>query len=474
MSVYFFVCDQDLTWFYARQRLTTVHHCTPVAFTKSFTIRWSHDQFLTLVKAMALNDAKISGAKARGKEFGLSDGEGLYLLVQPSGTRSWSFRYTDPQTKKPRKMGLGGYPQVSLVLARDKAQVHRSFLAQGLDPKFEQEKARQRAILEKGNTFAILAEAWLKREERIKKCGDGKTKQTIQAWLDNHILPYIGQTPILDLKRSDIARLLERVVEQQLKDTPQRCRSVIARVFDYAIEFADFPEEKNFMRGRNVGGLVSQTVKHHASLLDKEKIGQLMRDIKAYKGYQLTRVALRIFPYVWQRPGMIRKMHWEHLDLDDSMWRVPAASMKMRRDHEVPLPRQAVALLRDLQPLTGASGRGPVFPNMTRAKEKKSPYMSDATVNKALRSMGYDTQEDITGHGFRSMARTILPQELGIPAEWAERHLAHSIKDPNGEAYDRAKYVEQRRQMIQMWADWLDGLADGKQPTPAPMSESVI
>lgn len=415
-----------------------------------------------------LSDTAVRTMKPRDKEYAVNDGNGLYLIIRPSGTRSWSFRYTCRDTGKGRKLGLGGYPATSLALAREKARAQQELIAQGIDPRDERQRQREKRLLERLSTFGKVASTWYERECKLKKWGK-QHQQRVTGMLDNHILPWIGKKPLSEITRPEIARLLDRVVQQGLTDTPKRVRSIIASVFDYAIEFAGFPESENFMRGRNVGGLISHKSTPHAAITEPEKLAKLLRDIRQYRGNLLTRTALQLMPYLFQRPGQIRMMRWEHIDFDNDMWICPAEMMKMRADHKVPLPWQAVELLRDLEPLTGSTGMGPVFPNMSRAKDKKSEYMSNSTINKALRSMGYCTKTDITGHGFRATAQTLTQEELSIPKEWSERHLAHVVKDQNGESYDRAKFVKRRGEMIQLWADYLDYLADDSNPAPTPL-----
>src|SRR5690606_34077118 len=365
-----------------------------------------------------------------GKEYALNDGDGLYLVVRAGGSKSWMFRYKCRDTGRERRLGMGGYPAVSLAAAREKARAKQEMLASGVDPRDERQRQREQRLTDKLNTFGKLAAAWYKRDCKLKKWGAGH-QQRVTGMLNNHILPYIGKKPLNQITRAEIARLLDRVVQQGLLDTPRRVRSVIECVFDYAVEFAGFPESENFMRGRNVGGLISHKSTPHPAITEPEALGKLMRDIRGYRGNHITRTALQLMPYVFQRPGQIRMMRWEHLDLDNAMWTCSAEIMKTGKEHKGQLQWQAVERLRDLEPLTGASGAGPVYPQMSRAKKRKNDYMSDSTINKALRSLGYCTKKDITGHGFRATAQTLTQEELGIPKEWSERHLAHAIKDHN-------------------------------------------
>lgn len=419
-----------------------------------------------------LTARQCAAAVSTGKEYVLGDGGGLYLIIKPNGNKSWSFRYTHPVSGKVAKVGLGGYPGTGLPLAREKAEKQRDMVSRGLDPQKEREKEKEALAVDAGNTFGLLAEAWFAWKLKKKKW-NADSESRIRGLLDNDILPWLGGKPISELTRRDVSLVLNRVADAGKKDSPRRARSVIMWVFEYAIEFHEFPEHNNFMRGKNVGGLESHKVTHHATILERERIGKLMKDIKGVSGTLMTRTALRLLPYLWQRPINVRQMEWDELDLDRALWFIPADKMKMGEEHVVPLPIQAVELLRDIQPLTGRDGKGPVFPNVSRAERKATPYMSDATMNKALRRLGYDTKKDITGHGFRSMARTLLPEELGMPSEWAERHLSHKTREQNGTAYDRAKYLSQRCEMVQAWADWLDKLADGVDPEPVPSGNVV-
>lgn len=244
-------------------------------------------------------------------------------------------------------------------------------------------------------------------------------------------------------------------------------------VFQYAVDVGALEPAANFMNSRT-GGLPPPRTRHYAAITDAGDLAQLLRNIDAYNGHILTRMALRLMPMLFQRPGQLRLSHWEDFNLESAVWRCPPEKMKLRewqkRDartpaHLVPLPRQAVAILRDIQPLTGPTG--PVFRSISRRSEE-SRYMSDNTVNAALRTMGYDTKEQITGHGFRATARTLIRELLGWDREVIERHLAHVSDEELGGSYDRAVFLEQRRDMAQAWADLLDDLQAGREVVPVP------
>jgi integrase len=245
----------------------------------------------------------------------------------------------------------------------------------------------------------------------------------------------------------------------------------VQHVFQYSVDVGTLDPARNFVNNRT-GGLPAPRARHYAAITEPEKLGQLLRDIRAYGGNVITRAALQLSPLLFQRPGQLRFAHWEDVDLDRALWRCPPEKMKLRewkkRDsrtpaHFVPLPTQAVGILRDLLPLTGPAG--PIFRSMAKRSEK-TRYMSDNTVNSALRTLGYDTKEQITGHGFRATARTLIRELLGWDREVIERHLAHVSDEELGASYDRTTHFEQRHRMIQVWADLLDDLADGKVVAP--------
>jgi integrase len=254
-------------------------------------------------------------------------------------------------------------------------------------------------------------------------------------------------------------------------ETAQRVREVVQHVYQYAVDIGALEPAKNFVN-KNTGGLPPPRTRHFAAITEPAQLGQLLRDIRNYHGQFITRCALRLSPMMFQRPGQIRLADWEDINLDIELWRCPPEKMKMRewqkRDsrtpaHIVPLPRQALEILQELYPLTGPTG--PVFRSMSRRSEK-SRYISNNTINVALRTMGYDTQEDITGHGFRATARTMIREHLGWDPDVIERHLAHTSDEELGSSYDRAVFIAQRKTMVQQWADFLDELEAGKLPQP--------
>jgi integrase len=427
-----------------------------------------------LVQRYEFMESKLTDKNVKGARPGavIGDGGGLWLVVKASGTRSWIYRYTDPITKRVRKLGLGPYPTISLEAARRKAREQRALVVDGKDPIFEKKVKEEAEALQTSVLFRDAAEAWFQRERKMACNRRGWSEQTCKAnrlWLDLHILPWLGDTPIGRVTKADIVAVLRRCEKYQ--DTPGRVRRVIGKVFDYACHDRGLPDEKNLVRqSSNLGDLRGWQTRHHAAIIEPGQVGKLMRDVSAYTGSVFTCAALKCSAYLAQRPGEIHRMRWECLDLDGALWTIPAAFMKMRVEHKVPLPRQVVQTLCDLQRITGATS-GPVFPNMSRRKgERASEYMSAETVNKALRLMGYDTKTQHSAHGFRATAETLIIDKLGLPKVWIERHEARmpqKIRDEvsiGGAVYDRATYLEQRYGMIQQYADLLDDYREHEGP----------
>lgn len=412
-----------------------------------------------------LSETQIKAIKTGPKEFFLNDGDNLFLRVRDTG-KAWVYRYE--KDGKTVKLGLGPYPAVTLAQARAKAYEANSLRADGQDLK---EVRRQKAEQERAarlNTFELLARAWVASAKKDREWSNGYADKVIRH-LEIHIFPWVGDRPIDTIAPTEIVRCLHRIKDRGNLETAQRVREAVQHVYQYAVDLGALEPAKNFVNKRT-GGLPSPRSRHYAAITDPGQLGQLLRDIRDYNGAFITRCALRLAPMIFQRPGQLRFAEWEDIDLDRELWRCPPEKMKMRewqkRDirtpaHLVPLPRQATVLLRDLHPLTGPTG--PVFRSMSRRSEK-SRYISDNTINAALRSMGYDTKEQITGHGFRATARTMIREHLGWDRDVIERHLAHVSDEELGGSYDRATFLTQRKTMVQQWADFLDDLEAGKMP----------
>jgi integrase len=412
-----------------------------------------------------LSETQIKGIKPGPKEFFLNDGDNLFLRVRDTG-KAWVYRYE--KDGKTVKLGLGPYPAVTLAQARAKAYEANSLRADGQDLKEVRRQKEEQERAARLNTFELLARAWVASAKKDREWSNGYADKVIRH-LEIHIFPWVGDRPIDTIAPTEIVRCLHRIKDRGNLETAQRVREAVQHVYQYAVDLGALEPAKNFVNKRT-GGLPSPRSQHYAAITDPGQLGQLLRDIRDYNGAFITRCALRLAPMVFQRPGQLRLSEWQDIDLDRELWRCPPEKMKMRewqkRDirtpaHLVPLPRQATVLLRDLHPLTGPTG--PVFRSMSRRSEK-SRYISDNTINAALRSMGYDTKEQITGHGFRATARTMIREHLGWDRDVIERHLAHVSDEELGGSYDRATFLAQRRTMVQQWADFLDELEAGRMP----------
>lgn len=410
-----------------------------------------------------LNELQIKAAQPRDKEYLLADGEGLYVRVRPTG-KAWVYRYKE--AGKEAKLSLGRYPAVSLAVARKKARAEAEKRADGVDPREARREEGERDRVARLNTFELMARAWHAQAKKDRQWSDSYAEKVMRH-LELHIFPWLGSLTMETIKPTELVRCLHRIKERGNLETAQRVREAVQHVFQYAVDVGALEPGKNFVNSRT-GGLPSPRARHYAAITDPQKLGQLLQDMQAYNGNIITRAALQLSPLLFQRPGQLRLAHWEDIDFERSLWRCPPEKMKLRewkkRDirtpaHLVPLPTQAIAILRDIFPLTGPAG--PIFRSMAKRSES-TRYMSDNTVNSALRTLGYDTKEQITGHGFRATARTLIRELLGWDREVIERHLAHVSDEELGGSYDRTTHFEQRRRMIQAWADLLDDLAAGK------------
>jgi integrase len=410
-----------------------------------------------------LNDLQVKAAKPRDDEYMLADGEGLYLRVRLNG-KVWIYRYK--QAGKPAKLSLGSFPAVSLASARKKARLEAEKRADGIDPKEARRQEQERARVARLNTFELMARTWQAQTKKDRQWSASYAEKVMRH-LELHVFPWIGALAMDSVMPTQVVRCLHRIKERGNLETAHRVREAVQHVFQYAVDVGALDPAKNFVNSRT-GGLPPPRARHYAAITDPEALAWLLRDIRAYQGNVITRAALQLSPMLFQRPGQLRLAHWEDIDLEQALWRCPPEKMKLRewkkRDvrtpaHLVPLPTQAIAILRDLLPLTGPTG--PIFRSMAKRSEA-TRYMSDNTINSALRTLGYDTKEQITGHGFRATARTLIRELLGWDRDVIERHLAHVSDEELGGSYDRATFLEQRREMVQLWADLLDDLADDR------------
>jgi integrase len=392
-------------------------------------------------------DTVFRTAKAKDASYRIGDGGGLFLLVEPVGAKRWRWQYARPVTGKRNTLSLGDYPKVTVAQARQKRDDALRLLAGGIDPGEHRKHVKAAGIEAAANTFKALCLEWLSsREGVIEPAQIAKAK----ARLLKDVIPWLGDKPIHAITAPDILAVMRRIDARGARYTAHKVKQEISMIMRYAIatgraERDPCPDLK--------GALPAPKEQHHASITQPKEVGALLRAFDGFTGTYPVKCALLLSPMLFVRPGELRQAKWEQFDLDRSEWRYLVS--KTKTDHLVPLSRQAVAILRDLHALTG---RGEyVFPG---GRDPRRP-MSDAAVNAALRRMGYDTRTEITGHGFRAMARTILAEELHIKPEVIEHQLAHKVPDTLGTAYNRTKFIRERVTMMQAWADYLDHLKAG-------------
>jgi integrase len=395
---------------------------------------------------MSFSDTKFRNAKPREKQFKLSDNEGMYLLVTPNGGKCWRLKYRFHGKEK--LLALGTYPEISLLDARQHRDEARKQLSNGIDPG-EIKKAQKAARGERAaNSFEVIAREWHGKFSGTWSAGHA---ETIIGRLEKEVFPYIGMRPIAEITPPELLSVLNRMESRGALGMAHRIRNYCSQIFRFAV--ATCKSERD-IAGDLRGALPPVKFGHMAAPTDPKDIAPLLRSIDEYKGFFVVKCALRLAPLVFVRPGELRKAEWSEIDLEAAEWNIPAERMKMKHAHLVPLSRQAVDILRELQPLKG-HGKF-VFP-CARAISRP---MSNNAINSALRRMGFD-KEEITGHGFRAMARTILDEILEFRPDIIEHQLAHTVRDPNGRAYNRTSHLAERRKMMQTWADFLDGLKSG-------------
>ena len=396
---------------------------------------------------MPLTDAAIRRAKPADKPKKLADGGGLFLLITVAGAKSWRWKYR--VSGKEKLLTLGLYPDVSLAKAREAREDARRLLASGVDPSEHRKAATASRAVADGESFEVIAREWLAGRPWVPAYG-----KKVIAWFEKDVFPYIGARRAGDLKASDFLQVARRMEARAAFESAHRVMQNCGQVMRYAV--ATDRAERNPLADLR-GALVPAPEKNHAAIVDPVQLGGLLRALHAYHGTPVVQAALKLAPMVFVRPGELRQAEWTEVDLDAAVWSIPAARMKMRQAHIVPLAHQAVEVLRELQPITGHGQY--VFAG---GRTDKRP-MSEVAVLAALRVMGFD-KDTVTGHGFRATARTLLDEVLGYRPDIIEHQLAHAVKDPNGRAYNRTTHLVERTRMMQKWADYLDILKLSRQP----------
>jgi integrase len=392
----------------------------------------------------------INNAKPKDKPYKLSDEKGLYLFIQTSGSKLWRYDYRF-QTKR-KTLALGAYPDLSLAEARDKRDAARKLLANDIDPS-ETKKAVQASKMEAGaNSLEVVAREWA--ASYFKNKSASHHDRTLRR-IESYIFPWLGKKPISEISAPQILEAVKRIEKLNKLETAHRTLQATSQVFRYAVQTG------RALRDPCVdlrGALPATVVKHMAAFTEPKEIAELLRAIDGFTGSFTVQTALRLSPLVFTRPSELRTAKWADIDLEANEWRYRVS--KTNTMHLVPLSKQSAKLFADMHPL---SGHGEfVFQG---GHDPKKP-MSAAAINAALKRMGYDTQQDITAHGFRAMARTILHERLNIDPHIIEHQLAHKVPDTLGAAYNRTKFIEQRTAMMQAWADYLDELKAGAKVLP--------
>lgn len=419
--------------------------------------------------AMALSDTKIRALKSGPKPFKVADERGLFLHVQPGGGRLWRVKFridgldSKGKFKKVEKLlSLGAYPDVSLKRARELRDEARAKHAAGFDPAFEKQKAKAAARISAENSFSKVAEMLLEKQER-----EGLSEATLvkRRWFIKLIFPALGKRPISEIQPLDVLLALRPIEKRGRHESAKRALNFIGQVFRYAVASQMVSADP----ARDLrGALTTPKVKHHAAILDAERVGELLRAIDGYEGQPITRWALQLSALLFVRPGELRQAEWTEIDAMKAVWRIPALKMKGRVEHQVPLSVQALGILTEVRGLTG---RGKyVFPSI---RSPANP-MSENTINAALRRLGYSGDE-MTAHGFRSMASTLLNESGKWHPDAIERALAHKDVDSVRAAYARGAFWRERIEMAQWWSDYLDDLKDeGKVLRPVFSTRAAV
>ena len=398
-----------------------------------------------------LSDIKARTAKPQVKEYKLFDGGGLHLLITPTGGKLWRMKYRFAEKEK--QLTFGPYPAVSLSEARQKREDARKLLANGVDPGAVKKAQKETRGALAANTFEVIAREW--HAKFAPEWSESHARLTL-ARLELNVFPWMGGRPITEINALEVLTVLQRIEARGAGETARRMRIVCGQVFRYAV--ATGRADRNPVPDLK-GALAKPKSKHMAAFTEPKDVGALLRAIDSYKGSFVVKCALQMAALTFVRPGELRKAEWEEIDFEAAQWNIPAEKMKMKQPHVVPLSAQVVAILRELHPLTGFSKylfhshRSPLRP------------MSDNAVLSALRRMGFE-KDEMSGHGFRAMARTILDEVLEVRPDFIEHQLAHKVRDPNGRAYNRTAHLAERKKMMQLWADYLDGLKKGAKVIP--------
>lgn len=405
---------------------------------------------------MALTDVAIKAAKPAERPYKMADGGGMFMQVTPTGGKLWRLKYRFDGREK--LLAIGPYPEISLSEARKQRDAARSMIALGKDPSREKRRAKVRAQEGADNTFDAIAAEYCAKRKQDGQNGWAPATAKKAVFLLSLISGPIGRMPIAEIEPADILAALRKIEARGNLESARRALQLASAVFRHAISTARLTSDPT----RDLrGALVTPTVKHHAAITDPAKVGALLRAIDGYEGQGITSRALRFLPQVFVRPGELRNANWSEIDFDAAVWAIPAERMKMGKPHHVPLSRQSLDILREVYSATGPAGL--VFPSVwTRTRP-----LSENTLNASLRRLGY-TKDEMTAHGFRAMASTLLNESGKWSPDAIERALAHGDTDKVRAAYHRGEHWHERVEMAQWWSDYLDQLRQGADVVPFP------
>lgn len=413
-------------------------------------------------KTVALTDVAIRNSKPGSKAIKLTDGGGMFLLVTPAGGKLWRLKFRVDGREK--LLAIGSYPEIGLGEARRRREEARELIALGKDPSREKQREKVRARVQAADTFKAICDEYCAKRRRDGQKGWSPATAIRSEYLLSLVCGSIGKLPIGEIEPADVLTAIRRIEGKGKLESARRSLQLAGAVFRYAVATARLASDPT----RDLrGALTAPTVTHYGAITDAQKVGELLRAIDDYEGSGISKLALQIAPHVFVRPGELRHAEWNEIDLDGALWVIPVEKMKMRKPHHVPLSRQAVELFRRLRVMTGPDGF--VFPSVrTRARP-----MSENTINAALRRLGYATDE-MTAHGFRAMASTLLNESGKWHPDAIERALAHGDRDKVRAAYHRGAHWQERVNMSQWWSDYLDALRNGTAvPSPGASAGSV-
>jgi integrase len=402
-----------------------------------------------------LSDIQVKNAKPKDKNYKISDGYGLFLLVTSTGGKLWRFQYR--YAGKQKLLSFGSYPEISLADARTLRNEARKQVAHGIDAGAVKKAKKASRADSDANSFEVVARQW---HDKFKESWSTSHAHVTITRLERDIFPWMGKRPISEIEPPEVLAVLQRIESRGAAETARRMKIVCGQVFRYAVATG---RAKRDQTADLKGALKPFLSKHMAALTDPKEVAPLLRAIDDYKGSFVVKCALKLAALFFVRPGELRATEWSEINLETAEWNIPIERMKLPlktkqerkgQFHLVPLSHQAITILKELQPLTGHGKY--VFPSHRTLLRP----MSDNAVLSALRRMGF-SKDEMSGHGFRAMARTILDEVLQVKPDYIEHQLAHAVRDPNGRAYNRTSYLTERRKMMQMWADFLDGLKTG-------------